>query len=345
MFSKRYGLTHTLFELTLHCNMKCIHCGSAAGNQRVEELSTQQWMNVCDQLTQLDCKQITLMGGEPLLRSDWYSIARHVRNHNINLTIMSNGFLINPNVIHQLRTLEPYVIAISLDGATPKTHDAIRGMPGSFERCIHSLKLLREANLPTTVVTTVHKRNLQDLKKMREFLLNKQIAWQIQMGTPFGRFPKTLTLSPEEFYAVAMFIAATRKQYSIKELPVTGAHCMGYRSSVLPNVMMGPWKGCYAGMNVLGIQSDGGIKGCLTLPDEFIEGNVKDVNVVDLWNGENSFRYNRNFRKENLNGSCRVCKYGSSCRGGCLASSISFTGGINGDPYCLHLIERERFTK
>lgn len=345
MFSNKHKLFHTLFELTLRCNMQCIHCGSAAGTQRIQELSTTQWLSVCDQLTRLNCKQITLMGGEPFLRNDWYTIAQHVRNQNMNLTMMSNSYVINDRVIRQLRTLEPYVVAISLDGATSETHDTIRGIPGSFDRCISCLDSLRKAGLPTTVVTTVHKKNVHELKKMRELLLNKQIAWQIQMGTPFGRFPTTLALSLEEFYGVAMFIAATRKQYSIKELPVTGAHCMGYHSSMLPNVMMGPWKGCFAGMNVLGIQSNGGIKGCLTLPDEYTEGNVKDVSIIDVWNNVHSFQYTRNFQRENLNGACRLCDYGNRCRGGCLASSISFTGKPYGNPYCLRRIERDIIKK
>jgi len=341
MFGKRHVLIHTLLELTLQCNMKCIHCGSSAGYERAQELSTNQWINVCDQLSDLNCKQITLMGGEPLVRNDWYKIASHIRNKNVNLTLMTNGFLINENVISHLKTLEPYAVAVSLDGASANIHDTIRGIKGSFNRCVKALDLLKAANLPTTVVTTVHKMNLNDLQKIRDLLLNREIAWQIQMGNPIGRFPRELTLSLDEFYAVAMFIASTRKQYSIKELPVTGAHCIGYHSSILPNLMVGPWKGCYAGMNVLGIQSNGGIKGCLSLPDEYVEGNIKENNILDIWNNFCAFSYNRNFRKEDLKNECRTCKYGNSCRGGCLSSSISLAGDIRCNPYCLRLIEKE----
>ena len=165
------------------------------------------------------------------------------------------------------------------------------------------------------------------------------------MGNPFGRFPNSLTLSVEEFYAVAMFIAATRKQYSVKEMPITGAHCMGYHSSVLPNLMIGTWKGCYAGMNVLGIQSNGGIKGCLSLPDNFIEGNIKEISISEVWNRSAAFGYNRNFRKDDLKNYCRECRYGSSCRGGCISSSISLAGKTHGNPYCLNRIEKEMIIK
>ncbi|OGS40599.1 MAG: hypothetical protein A3K77_01825, partial [Euryarchaeota archaeon RBG_13_31_8] len=315
------------------------------GYKREQELSTDQWIDVCNQLADLDCKQITLMGGEPLVRNDWYEIAQHVANLGMHLTIMTNGFLINKNVIDQLQTLNPYAIAVSLDGATKQTHDLIRGTHGSFERCLQSLKLLKDANLPTTVVTTVHKKNFKELQKMRDFLLNKRIAWQIQMGTPFGRFPKSLTLSPEEFYSVAMFIASAKNQYSIKELPITGAHCMGYHSSILPNLMIGLWKGCYAGMNVLGIQSNGGIKGCLSLPDKFVEGNVFEDRISEIWKDPNAFNYTRNFNKNNLKNYCKECRYGTICRGGCLSGSISFTAQTHCNPYCLYRIEEEIINK
>jgi radical SAM protein with 4Fe4S-binding SPASM domain len=345
MFRRKNKLSDTLFELTLRCNMHCIHCGSSAGYQRENELSADDWINVSNQLADLNCKQITLMGGEPFIRNDWYTIARHIRDRGMNLTIMSNGYFIDEKIINLLRTLEPYAIAISIDGATPKTHDSIRGTPGSFERCIHAIQLLKDANLPTTVVTTIHKMNLHDLQPMRDFLLHRGIAWQIQMGNPLGRFPKTLTATPEEFYAVAMFIASSRRKYSITELPITGAHCMGYHSSVLPNIMIGAWRGCHAGMNVLGIQSDGGIKGCLSLPDQFIEGNIREMLISDIWNDEEAFQYTRNFRRTDLNDDCTQCKYGSTCRGGCLSASISTTGRTHGDPYCLHLIEEKILRK
>jgi radical SAM protein with 4Fe4S-binding SPASM domain len=341
MFRRRYVPHSTLLELTLRCNMRCIHCGSSAGNSRDEELTTDEWQNVCNQLAELNCDQITLLGGEPLIRQDWYEIAQHIRNLGLKLAIISNGYQINENIINQFRRLEPHTIAISLDGATAEKHDSIRGMQGSFERCINSLKLLRNADLNTTIITTVHKMNLKDLPEIRNQILNRNIAWQIQIANPIGRFPKNLTLSKEEFYSLAMFIASTRKQYSIRELPITGAHCIGYCSSILPNLIIGQWRGCQAGIHTLGIQSNGGVKGCLSLTDEFTEGNIRENTISEIWNDPNFSSYNRNFTREDLNNECGNCKYGRNCRGGCLSVSTSLTGKKHGDPYCLHLIEKE----
>lgn len=344
MFKKKLVPIHVVWETTLNCNMNCMHCGSSAGTQRKKELTTKEGLTLCKDLSELGTKIISLMGGEALLRKDWGLLANHIRDLGINVTLMSNGWLINEKTISELIKIEPYAVTISIDGGIAKTHDLIRHLEGSFDRCIKSLELLTNANLPVTVITTVHKQNYKELPLLRDFLLNKGIAWQIQMGNAVGRFPKSLILTKEEFYSVALFIASCRKKYSIKELPVMGAHNFGYNSNILPNIMILPWIGCQAGLTALGIQSDGGIKGCLSLPDEFIEGNIRKQKISDVWNNPNLFFYNRNFKKEDLGEKCKECKYGKICKGGCLTVSSSLTGKNHSDPYCLQLIEKEIVT-
>ena len=69
-------------------------------------------------------------------------------------------------------------------------------------------------------------------------------------------------------------------------------------------------------------------------------GNIRERSLIDIWNAPNSFSYNRNFSKENLNGECKNCRYGKRCRGGCLTVSTSLTGEKHSDPYCMRLIEK-----
>lgn len=341
MLKKNFIPISVVWETTLNCNMNCMHCGSSAGKIRRNELNTKEGLKLCDNLNDLGTKLISLMGGEVFLRKDWNTLAQHIKDLGMNITLMSNGLLIDDNIISQLSKLEPYAVTISLDGATAKTHNSVRRVKTSFDRCIRSLDLLRKANLPTTVITTVYKKNFKELPMIRDFLINKSIAWQIQMANPVGRFPESLMLSKDEFYSVALFIASTRKNYSIKELPIMGAHNFGYNSQILPNITILPWFGCQAGLTALGIQSDGGIKGCLSLPDEFIEGNIRETNLKELWYDPNFCSYNRNFKKDDLNGECKDCKYGKRCKGGCLTVSMSLTGKNHCDPYCMHLLEQK----
>lgn len=345
MFKQKYIPVSVVWETTLDCNMKCMHCGSSAGEIRRDELTTKEGLKLCEDLKKLGTKLISLMGGEPFLRKDWYILAHHIRNLGMNVTIMSNGLLIDENIISDLVKIDPYAVTISLDGGTPQTHNATRRLKTSFEQCIKSLELLTDANLPTTVITTVHKHNFKELPTIRDFLVNRGIAWQIQMATPVGRFPKNLMLSQDDFYSVALFIASSKKNYSVKELPIMGAHNFGYHSHVLPNIMLLPWIGCQAGLTAMGIQSNGSIQGCLSLPDTFIEGNIRNRSIIDIWNAPDSFSYNRHFTKNDLTGECRDCKHGKRCKGGCLTVSTSLTGENHGNPYCLHLIEEKMLSE
>jgi radical SAM protein with 4Fe4S-binding SPASM domain len=346
LFKKKFIPHSMALELTLECNMRCMHCGSAAGNIRKNELSTNEWIALCKDASNLGCKRIGLLGGEPFLRKDWFDIAQNIKDFGMDLSIVTNGSLIDDKLISDLKIVKPHSVSISLDGGTAETHDSIRRSKGSFEQCKKAFNLLREANIPTTAVSTVHKMNLKELPIIRSLLLNKGIAWQIQIADASGRCPENIHVSKEEFYSIALFIATTRNQYSVKELPVTGGHCIGYNSSFLPNVTIPVrWTGCQAGVSVLGVESDGGVKGCLSLSPKFIEDNIRNKSLIEIWNDPNSFAYNRRFKTEHLKDGCKDCKYGKTCKGGCTSASYSSTGKTHCDPYCLYLLEKEMMVR
>ncbi len=106
------------WELTLSCNMRCMHCGSSAGDTRTQELTTNEALNLCSQLQELHAKYINLTGGEALLRKDWYAIAKEIKDRGMQVSVLSNGLLLNEKIIAQLRSVGVYAIAISLDGGT-----------------------------------------------------------------------------------------------------------------------------------------------------------------------------------------------------------------------------------
>ena len=80
MFKKKLSPSSTVVELTLKCSMRCIHCGSEAGEKRKNELSTGEWIDLFKDLSDLDCKLVTLMGGEPFLREEWYEISKQIKD-------------------------------------------------------------------------------------------------------------------------------------------------------------------------------------------------------------------------------------------------------------------------
>ena len=143
----------------------------------------------------------------------------------------------------------------------------------------------------------------------------------------------------EEFYAVGLLIAVLKAKHHFQNMPVVGAHCMGYHSSFMPNFF---WKGCTAGISTLGITSNGGIVGCLAMGNNrFIEGNIRDQSLKSIWYGKSNFVYNRKFSSEKLGSLCANCRFGSSCKGGCSSVSYAMTGQFHNDPFCFCRIEKE----
>ena len=87
---------YAVWEITLACDLACRHCGSRAGHERPDELSTAECLDLCDQLAGLDVKEVTLIGGEAYLRDDWLDIVRRLRQHKIVVTTTSGGRGLTP---------------------------------------------------------------------------------------------------------------------------------------------------------------------------------------------------------------------------------------------------------
>ncbi len=332
-----YRLDDAIWEFTLKCNLDCEHCGSSAGEEREGELTTEECYEVCEDLAELGCENVCLMGGEPFMREDWYEVAKYIQSLGMDLSFVSNGLLI-PEVIDKLEKLDTRVVGISLDGMK-RTHESIRGK-NTFKRTIDAVDLLNDRGIQTTIITTISTDNFDDLQRMMAFLKKKDVNWQIQVAEPLGNFNEEMLVSREDFYSSALFIAKHGVKGNFEEFPVVGAHCFGYNSEILPGEVN--WNGCEAGISSIGITSNGNIVGCLSMgQDRFIEGNVKEDSLVKIWDDEGNFTYNRDFEKADLGPNCNDCPYGEKCKGGCNSMSYTITGRLHNDPYCFHKIEEE----
>lgn len=342
----KYIPYQVVWETTLKCNLRCLHCGSVAGKSRGNELSTTEAIKLINDFSKIGAREICFMGGEPLLREDWYELGKEVKRLGMEFLIISNGYIINEDIMDKIASLDPYAVATSLDGGTAETHDYIRGKKGSFDKVMEYINLAKERDLLTSVITTISKLNYKELPLIKDLLLDRFIAWQIQIATPHGRFPKEHALSRDEYYEVGELIASWQKEYTKKRLPVIGAHDFGYHSNHIPCLGLYPeFKGCQAGITVLSIRSNGDVTGCLGTQDDYIEGNVRKRSIIDIWNDPNAFKYNRKFSKKQLGENCQDCKYGEECKGGCLGMSIGLTGKPFNDSYCFYKIEQERQNK
>ena len=338
------------WETTLACNMRCKHCGSIAGTKRAEELTTDEAIALCRQFDAFPQAHITLTGGETLVRKDWPQIVEELVRRRGACGIISNGWSIDRDVARLLKHIQGkrgrINIGLSLDGDETR-HDDLRAKPGSYQRVIEALRNLREQGIATSIITCMHPGNVAHLDHVRDVALEYgAYAWQIQVTAEFGRAADNsgLILQRSHYRTIAKKIAGYRKELRHSPLGVYTADCVGYMGALETSLRTCHWHGCHAGIRCLGIQSNGNVKGCLSLlEDVFIEGNVRQRPIGEIWADPERFGYNRQFTPDQLTGPCARCKYGYACRAGCHSTSYSMLGTVYEAPYCLYAEEQGWF--
>jgi radical SAM protein with 4Fe4S-binding SPASM domain len=335
-----------VWEITLGCNARCLCCGSAAGAPRHDELDPKEALDLAGELAALRCERVTLMGGEPLVRPDWPDIARALADEDVVVEVVSNGLVLDEAAAAKLVASGVHSVSVSIDGTEP-THDRLRGTGGAFRRAMAAVRAARAAGLPAGVVTQVNRANLDELEALYAALLAAgALGWQLQLSEAMGRCTdRQLLLAPAELPRLERFILAVVAE---GRLWTYGADNVGYMSPDEPVLRSGKsaadhcWRGCQAGLGVLGITSNGTVRGCLALPAAFDEANVRQRPVREIWADERAFAYIRVPGVKVLRGGCSRCPFARVCGAGCSSLCFAATGMLGDNPYCLFGLSRER---
>ncbi len=334
------------WETTLACNMRCRHCGSTAGAVRGSELDAEQAQSLCRQIVGLEVPRVCLTGGETLMRRDWRQIVGTLLEGDVEIGLLTNGWSLVGKTLRELSSYAgcPFYLSVSLDG-TREVHDRIRALPGSFDRAVRGAMELKAMGVPVAVITTINHANVDTLPGLREVIFGqlKPYCWQLQTANMFGRaveFGDDCRISQVEYARGVCFTVETRRLAEGTGMAIHAGDCMGYLGTLEPQLRDSPWPGCQAGLEIIGIQSNGDVKGCLSIIDDrFVEGNAFAEGIETVWNRPGAFSYNRAFREGMLHGTCAGCPVGDVCRGGCTAAAVSSKGGPHDAPYCLRAVE------
>ncbi|HNS99088.1 MAG TPA: radical SAM protein [Polyangiaceae bacterium] len=354
---KKFGYLPRLavWELTLKCNLNCRHCGSRAGRKRADELTTPEALKLCKDLAELKCRHLTLSGGEPLLRKDWPLICSTLVDLGVKTNMVTNGKSWNKDTTKTALAVGLESAAFSIDGLE-ETHTYIRREPGHWKHVWSCIDHCKQMGLTASVITVVHRKNLHELDELRQLLIDHGVdRWQVQLANPTGNMAdhRDLCLEPEDVLVVVPKLAELCAKKSRPK--VYPAHNVGYYGEPEEHLRdtggaIPFWVGCTAGCSVIGIESNGGIKGCLSLPsamngeDRFLEGNIRDTPLREIWYRRGAFSYNRDFTTEQLSGYCAECDYAEICRGGCSWTAFAYTGSRFENLYCYwrQLKEKEK---
>ncbi|NWG26265.1 MAG: radical SAM protein [Pseudorhodoplanes sp.] len=345
---------YVVWEITLACNLKCRHCGSRAGAQRRNELTTDECLALIDDLHRLGTREITLIGGEAYLRSDWLALIEAIACKGMLCGLQTGARALTPEKIAAAARAGLRSAGVSIDGLR-EVHDDLRGVPGSFDMAIAALRLFRMHGLSGSVNTQINTRNIGQLPELMDVIVEAgATGWQLQLTVPMGRAADdaALILQPYRLLELMPLLAGLVVEGRRRGLHLIPGNNVGY---------FGPYEafwrsisgkieyygGCNAGRNGLGIEADGSIKGCPSLPSkDYVGGNIRTTPLADLWHDSQLVGFSRDKRQNSarLWGYCRTCYYSSECQGGCTWSAHVVSGRPGNNPFChyraLKLAER-----
>ncbi len=170
----------TTIELTYRCNFTCPHCYCVVpetSSERARELTTEQWYDVLRQLADLGALTVTITGGEPLLRPDFFDIARRARALRFGVRIFSNASLITDRKIEQIAALRPMSVDVSIYGASRNRYRDFTGAASHYDQSMRAIDRLTAAGVTVIAKLNVVKGLLNDFDEMVAFLEERKIRW------------------------------------------------------------------------------------------------------------------------------------------------------------------------
>jgi radical SAM protein with 4Fe4S-binding SPASM domain len=340
---RKWQPVYAVWEITLACDLACRHCGSRAGHERPDELDTAEALDLVRQMYELGVDEITLIGGEAYLRDDWVDIAKAVTGYGMRCGITTGGRAFTKERAQQAKDAGIKSISISIDGLR-ETHDTLRGLKGSFDSAMESMKNLREAGIVITANTQINRVSLREIPDVFELLKAQGIrAWQVQLTVAMGRAADepAMLLEPYQMLEVMPMLARLKPlcdEAKIRLWPGNNIGYFGPYETLLKGQMpRGHMASCGAGRSTLGIEANGDIKGCPSLPTAaYVGGNIRDHSLREIWEQSAPLRFTRDRTVEDLQGFCRTCYYNDTCRAGCSWTTHVLFGKPGNNPFCHH---------
>lgn len=345
------------WNITRQCNLRCSHCYIGAGPElrREDELTTAEAKALIDDLAGMHVPLLLFSGGEPLVRDDFWELARHAAARDLTTALSTNGTLVTPEVARRLRDAGVEYAGISLDGASPATHDRMRKMPGSFDRAVRGLESCIAAGLKCGVRVTATRENYAEIPALIDLALAIGVPrfcvyWLVPSGR--GRdLNAALQLGPREvedvldlLYRKARELDPSIMEFLTVDAPQDTVHLMvrlqnddqaAYASMCTLLGLAGT--GCSAGDRIANIDPSGNVYPCQFAQTEALKvGNVRDRSFGDLWNdAENAVLSLFRTKTERVTGACGSCPHKSTCGGGCRIRAFAVHGDLwADDPLC-----------
>lgn len=284
-----------LIEVCYTCNENCIHC--CLENHKKQGLTLKEYDNLFDQLVEAETFFVILTGGEPFTRPDFLEIVNAARKRKLSVTIFTNGTLLNPNIIKQLKLLYVHEIHISIYSTKPEIHDCVTQKNSSFIKSISSIKELRKNNInvkiksPLMSLTVSNKDELIKLAKSLDTSIQFNTVITAKNNGDKSAFNLRLTKKELKNVLLDPKVNPQSKQTT----------CFKDNLNCIP---------CETVFNGGSIDPDGNVYVCNQL--KIKGGNALKNSFKDIWEKSENFQELRNIRLKHLY-KCKDCNLFSFC--------------------------------
>ena len=341
-----------IWEVTQACDLACVHCRASAQPERHPmELTTEEGKKLIDQIAALQVPVFVLTGGDPIKRPDLFELIGHARNVGVRVSLTPSATpLLTREIVFRLKEAGLARLAVSMDGASAATHDAFRGMSGSFGRTLDAVRWANEAGLPVQINTTFSRRNIGEIDAIVALMESLRITlWSVFFLVPTGRGKLNDLLSADEFEEVFAKIYNLSKTSSFDIKTTEAQHYRRYflqqraaerrvgavieAPEKLPDTIGRAPRGLNDGKGFVFISHTGEV-----FPSGFLPasaGNIRNQPLAQIYRESPLFQALRN--PAMLEGKCGACEFKQIC-GGSRARSYALTGNPFGEePCCSHI--------
>jgi radical SAM protein with 4Fe4S-binding SPASM domain len=256
---------------------------------------------------------VFILGGEPFLREDIFSILEYAQSIGINTMINSNGWMIDEAIAKKLYSVGVTIVRISIDGYHSETHDKIRNKPGSWDRATKAVKHLVKSKIPRVGISpTITPDNILEISDLINWADENNVN-EIQIA-PFcatGRGKDLQELSDEQSLKLREIVASSKKRHKMDINAPEGIDGNHPKQSLIKHNCMVPLlSGCQGGRNCIALSPEGEVYPCILKRDSL--GNILDYErLSDFLQSKEILE----FRKKRVG--CIGCKYEDYCAGLC----------------------------
>lgn len=166
-----------MLQLTARCNLRCRHCYQVT--RRTDELSTARWLGVLDELRDARVLFLTLSGGEPLLRPDFFDICGRARELRFALQLKTNALLVDRGIADRLASLAFLDVQMSLYSTRSRVHDAVTGLRGSHRRLMSAARMLVRRDVRVSMMTPIMSVNVDEIDDLVSLADREGFDWSM----------------------------------------------------------------------------------------------------------------------------------------------------------------------